>query len=180
MARHGDQGDHFLFPGGDEALVENLERAIVLDRHQGPMKRALRTPARPPPMKLLPLHWPDWRVHGARPASAAIWRRLSAPSSNPHVQLVPGDVDSDNVHPIPSLRKRARLAAQATVRVRWNGGRRPSLLHGLVVPRWPRSFVRHRDRPSIASGLKQVTRWRGIPPNEGRGNLPACQPSPRR
>jgi len=29
----------------------------------------------PPPMKLLPFHWPDWRVHGARPASEATWRR---------------------------------------------------------------------------------------------------------
>src|SRR5271165_5618218 len=77
--------------------------------------------------------------------------------ANPNVQFVLGDVDSDNdrVHPIPSLRKRARLAAQATVRVRWNGGRRPSLLHGLVVPKGARSFVRHRDRPSIASGLRR-------------------------
>ena len=30
----------------------------------------------PPPMKLLPRHWPDWRVKGARPASAAIWLRI--------------------------------------------------------------------------------------------------------
>ena len=32
-------------------------------------------------MKLLPFHRPDWRVHGARPPSAAIWRRSSEPSS---------------------------------------------------------------------------------------------------
>src|SRR5271166_6446504 len=31
FARYGDQCDHFLFPGGDEALVEGLERAIMLD-----------------------------------------------------------------------------------------------------------------------------------------------------
>ena len=36
FARHGDQRDHLLFAGGDEALVESLQRAIVLDRHQGP------------------------------------------------------------------------------------------------------------------------------------------------
>src|SRR5271166_2771208 len=36
FARYGDQCDHFLFPGGDEALVEGLERAIMLDRHQRP------------------------------------------------------------------------------------------------------------------------------------------------
>ena len=41
-----------------------------------PMNSAVRTDARPPPMKLLPFHWPDWRVKGARPASAAICLRL--------------------------------------------------------------------------------------------------------
>ena len=35
------------------------------------MNRAPRTDLRPPPMKLLPRHWPDWRVQGARPARAA-------------------------------------------------------------------------------------------------------------
>ena len=29
------------------------------------MKRAARTAALPPPMKLLPFHFPDWRVKGA-------------------------------------------------------------------------------------------------------------------
>ena len=37
-----------------------------------------------------------------------------------------------------------RIAAQATVRVRWNGGRRPTLRHGLQGPRVRRSPVRHR------------------------------------
>ncbi len=32
------------------------------------------------------------------------------------------NADHDGVHPVPSLRKRASLAAQATVRVRWNDG----------------------------------------------------------
>ena len=37
-----------------------------------PMNNALRTAVRPPPMKLLPRHWPDWRVNGATPTKAAI------------------------------------------------------------------------------------------------------------
>src|SRR5208282_2533752 len=36
FSRHGDQRDHFLFSGGDEALVEGLEGAIVLHGDQGP------------------------------------------------------------------------------------------------------------------------------------------------
>ncbi len=53
------------------------------------------------------------------------------------VEGVLGDVDADEggVHLVPSLRKRASFAAQATVRVRWNGGRRPWLLHGLDRPK---------------------------------------------
>src|SRR5271166_3624937 len=34
FARDHDQRDHLLFAGGEEALVEGLERAIMLDRHQ--------------------------------------------------------------------------------------------------------------------------------------------------
>src|SRR5215831_3971492 len=45
------------------------------------MNRALRTLVLPPPMKLLPRHWPDWRAKGARPTSAAICLRLRLPSS---------------------------------------------------------------------------------------------------
>ena len=54
------------------------------------------------------------------------------------------DANNDGVHLIPSLRKRARCAAQATVRVRWNGRRRPTLSHGLGVPQGDRSHARHR------------------------------------
>ena len=63
-----------------------------------------------------------------------------------NIQSILTDVDSDNtsVHLIPSLRKRARNAAQATVRVRWNGRRRPMLIHGLGVPRGRRSIACHR------------------------------------
>ena len=81
------------------------------------------------------------------------------------VEAVPGDVDADmkSVHLIPSLRKRASLrAAQATVRVRWNGGRRPSLTHGLTSPRRFRSFARHRKIQSTRSRQRQVTRRFGI------------------
>ena len=42
------------------------------------MNRAART-LRPPPMKLLPRHWPDWRVKGARPARAAICLAVERP-----------------------------------------------------------------------------------------------------
>ncbi len=54
-----------------------------------------------------------------------------------NVELVFRDVDAgdDGVHPVPSLSKRASRAAQATVRVRWNGGRRPLLPHGLDHPK---------------------------------------------
>src|SRR5947209_16888214 len=56
-----------------------------------------------------------------------------------HIELRFRDVDSNNesVHVVPSLSKRASRAAQATVRVRWNDGQRPKLLHGLKHPRWP-------------------------------------------
>src|SRR6516225_701559 len=46
-----------------------------------PMNRTLRTLVLPPPMKLLPRHWPDWRVKGARPTSATICFPPRVPSS---------------------------------------------------------------------------------------------------
>src|SRR5215813_15021926 len=46
-----------------------------------PINRAVRTLALPPPMKLLPRHWPDCRAKGARPTSAAISLRSRVPSS---------------------------------------------------------------------------------------------------
>lgn len=58
-------------------LSSGLKRAATI----APMNRTRRTLDRPPPMKLLPRHWPDCRVHGARPARAAICRRSSDPSS---------------------------------------------------------------------------------------------------
>jgi len=63
-----------------------------------------------------------------------------------HIELIFRNVYADNggVHPVPSLRKRASLAAQATVRVRWNGGRRPLLTGGLGGPEGRRSSTSHR------------------------------------
>ena len=59
-------------------------------------------------------------------------------ATNVHVEAILGNVDTDDggdgVHCLPSLRKRASLAAQATVRVQWNGERGPMLTHGLGVP----------------------------------------------
>jgi hypothetical protein len=50
-------------------------------------------------------------------------------------------------------------AALATVRVRWNGGRRPLLSHGLGVPKTLRSPIRHRTRHySAECGVWEVTR----------------------
>src|SRR5215469_15136940 len=60
-----------------KALRAGLKRAAAM----APVKRTVRTELRPPPMKLLPFHLPDWRVQGARPARAAISRRSRAPSS---------------------------------------------------------------------------------------------------
>ena len=63
-----------------------------------------------------------------------------------HIQTVLRDIDAniDRVHLHPSLRNRARSAAQATVRVRWNGGRGAALRSGLQCPKVNRSPVRHR------------------------------------
>ena len=79
-----------------------------------------------------------------------------------HIELGFRDVDSNNesVHPVPSLSKRASHAAQATVRVRWNDGQRPTLSHGLGVPEGRRSSVHHRIRNNSGFGDRQVTRDR--------------------
>ncbi len=80
------------------------------------------------------------------PGAIAINDKTFATRANAYIQTILGNVDADHggVHLIPSLRKRARCAAQATVRVRWNGGRRPMLTHGLGVPQGLRSSARHR------------------------------------
>src|SRR6202044_1251142 len=68
------------------------------------------------------------------------------------------DANINRVHLIPSLRKRASRAAQATVRVRWNGMRRPLLSHGLAGPQVNRSPACHRNANPSRVGNVQVTR----------------------
>ena len=81
-----------------------------------------------------------------------------------HIQPILRNIDTDDlIHLLPSLPNRASLsqAALATVRVRWNGGRRPLLSHGLGVPKVLRSPVRHRSSQTTKfcnSGKRQVTR----------------------
>ena len=60
-----------------------------------PMNSAVRTASRPPPMKLLPRHCPDWRVNGARPARAAICLRPQLPELGQFGQQRAGDDFSD-------------------------------------------------------------------------------------
>src|SRR5262249_55775990 len=54
------------------------------------------------------------------------------------------DTNDDSFHGDPSLCKRARSAAPATVRVRWNGGRGTRLTDGLIGPGGGRTPARHR------------------------------------
>ncbi len=67
------------------------------------------------------------------------------------------DPDIGRVHSIPSLRKRARSAAQATVRVRWTGRRRIERTAGSIHPRGNRSSACHRTGHSMPPGLRQDT-----------------------
>src|SRR5215471_21264242 len=54
------------------------------------------------------------------------------------------DTNGDLLHGDPSLSKRARGAAPATVRVRWNGGRGAKLSNDLRGPKVRRTPARHR------------------------------------
>ena len=76
-----------------------------------------------------------------------------------HIQPILRNVNANSgFHRTPSLPNRASLAAQATVRVRWNGGRRPLLSHGLQGPKMLRSLVRHRTCCNSRIGKRQVTK----------------------
>lgn len=81
----------------------------------------------------------------------------------PVLRDVDADDDSGGVHPVPSLRKRASLAAQATVRVQWTGERRPLLPYGLKGPKRGRSHARHRTGHYARCSANQVTRERCRP-----------------
>src|SRR5262249_51702215 len=79
-----------------------------------------------------------------------------------HVQPILRHIDANEslFHGDPSLRKRARYAAQATVRVRWNGGRGAELRSGLASPRTRRAPVRHRTSQSSRFADSRLTRMR--------------------
>src|SRR4029453_15473718 len=79
-----------------------------------------------------------------------------------HIQSVLRYIDAniDRVHLDPSLRNGARLAAQATVRVRWNGGQGSTLRNGLQGPGMSRPPVRHRIGNANRFGDPCLTRMR--------------------
>ena len=68
-------------PAATSLSRNSLSVGLKREATMAPMNRTRRTLARPPPMKLLPRHWPDCRVQGASPTRAAICRRSSDPSS---------------------------------------------------------------------------------------------------
>jgi hypothetical protein len=70
LAGYGNEGEDLRFPDGDEFTAELFELRIVACATMAPMNKELRTLLRLPPIKLLPRHCQDWRVHGARPARA--------------------------------------------------------------------------------------------------------------
>src|SRR5262249_53185294 len=95
----------------------------------------------------------DSTAGAADSESLSIW-----PHRNVQTVLRYVDANDTCVHLIPSLRNRASQAAQATVRVRWNGRRRPLLTHGLGVPKGRRSSACHRTANPSRTGNAQVTR----------------------
>jgi hypothetical protein len=73
------------------------------------------------------------------------------------------DTNGDDVHVDPSLPNRAsHVAAQATVRVRWNNGRGAKLTHGLQRPRGYRAPAHHRDTYVTRVAAMRVTRGNGL------------------
>src|SRR5215831_9734743 len=68
-------------PAAMRRSKKTLRTGLCRRATRAPMNRAVCTHAQPPPMKLLPRHWRDCRVKGARPTSAAMCLRPSLPSS---------------------------------------------------------------------------------------------------
>src|SRR6201998_2391246 len=68
--------------------------------------------------------------------SLSAWAHMDVQTVLRHI-----DTNKDRLHLHPSLRNRARAAAQATVRVRWNDGRGTMLRSGLQSPWMKRSPV---------------------------------------
>ena len=69
------------FPAATSLSRKSFSTGLYRVAAIAPMNNTLRTLHRPPPMKLLPRHFPDWRVQGARPTRAAISRRSRVPNS---------------------------------------------------------------------------------------------------
>src|SRR5262249_22503423 len=80
---------------------------------------------------------------------------------NIEVALRNVDTNGDLLHGDPSLSKRARGAAPATVRVRWNGGRGARLTDGLGRPGGRRTPARHRASLARRVGEIKITRGGG-------------------
>ena len=93
---------------------------------------------------------------GIQPGRVAADRKRLARRMAGNVEAILGYVDTDagGFHDDPSLRKRASLAAQATVRVHRNDGGGPSLSHWLGGPRALRPPLRHRTHQPIAAGSR--------------------------
>ena len=105
---------------------------------------------------------------------------------NRYVEPVLGNVDAydpaSHLHHHPSLPNRASLAAQATVRVRWNDGRGIALSYGLGGPRTRRSPLRHRVDQYTRSRRNRITRTRAayVATQRALRQTPrACSPADR-
>src|SRR5256885_14683823 len=69
----------FGFPAATRRSKKALRTGLCCLATIAPMNRAVRTTVRPPPIKLLPRHFPDWRGEGARTAGGAGLSRAGGP-----------------------------------------------------------------------------------------------------
>jgi hypothetical protein len=104
-----DDGDELGLSGGDESVVERLEDRVVAGGDQGAHEQGGADGGPSPADEALVASWPEFRVHGARPTSAATWRRSSDPSLGSSAMRV-----RTMVLPIPGTEaSRSSFAAQA-------------------------------------------------------------------
>ena len=74
----GDEEGHELgLAGGNQLVAGRHEHWVVARADHGSHEHGRSRPRLTAADEALPFHWPDWRVHGAGPASAVIWRRSS-------------------------------------------------------------------------------------------------------
>src|SRR5690606_4933847 len=96
-----------------------------------------------------------------------------APRMHMHIQPCLAHIDTyGDLHLVPSLPKRARSAAPATVRDRWIDAGRPMLSSGLRCPRGTRATPHHRGTILTRCCRLQVTRG-DAPPTEPRFAFPS-------